>query len=186
MFWECEFPITSCFESGHQPCTYVNPCSYCRRHYCCGQRRVDVGGEYLLSHSLLPWPAFPWQSLGCLDSDRAEAEWWKGVAAFHCNRVQIFGVGLLDVWTNHNVCMYVCMYACMYVCMYVSMYVSMYVCMYWKIHSSFPLLNAVLNTRGCVVSLAVVSGHCCLEPNVVKRLDVGVQVCWSTVHILGY
>ena len=42
-------------------------------------------------------------------------------------------------------------------------------------------------TRAAVfVSLAVVSGHCCLEPNVVKRLDIGVQVCWSTVQILGY
>ena len=73
---------------------------------------------------------------------------------------------------------------------YLSVYTYMHTYIHtWKIHSSFPLLNAVLNTRSCVVSLAVVSGHCCLEPlepNVVKRLDVGVQVCWSTVHILGY
>ena len=57
----------------------------------------------------------------------------------------------------------------------------MYVCMYvLKISQQLSLLNAVLNSRSCIVSLAVVSGHCCLEPlepNVVKRLDVGVQVC---------
>ena len=60
----------------------------------------------------------------------------------------------------------------------------MYVCIE-KFTAAFPCWMQCWTRAAVFVSLAVVSGHCCLEPNVVKRLDVGVQVCWSTVHILG-